>query len=150
MPYRFGTYNIYQADTESQTYQFTTYLNLTQTDTVVQFPQYMYEAILKKANNNPDFKFSMTTQPYPELAYWETVSENSKQGSFTFMAAIAIAVIPTAMISFLITERMKSLKHMQQVSGMNVAGYWIANMLTDIVKVLIPMIIILIFGEIAN
>jgi hypothetical protein len=66
------------------------------------------------------------------------------------MMAIAIAIIPTAMVSFLINERTKSLKHMQAVSGMNIASYWIANMITDMVKVLIPMVIILVMGTIAD
>ena len=33
---------------------------------------------------------------------------------------------------------------------MNIASYWIANMITDMVKVLIPMVIILVMGTIAD
>ena len=66
------------------------------------------------------------------------------------MLAIAIAVIPTAMVSYFINERTKSLKHMQSVSGMNLLSFWVAHMFMDIIKVLIPLIVIYIFAEITK
>ena len=110
----------------------------------------MYEAILKKANNDLGFKFSVTTQPYPQLAYWTEKAETRKMQGFTLMIAIAISVIPTAMVSYFINERTKSLKHMQSVSGMNLLSYWIAHMILDIIKVLVPLMIILLFANIAG
>ena len=123
---------------------------MTQADVSVYFPQYMYESILKVANDNPDFKYTVTTEPYPELAYWRTLNDSDKVSNFVAFVAIAVSVIPTAMISFLIIERIRNLKHMQSVSGMSLAGYWIANMLTDIIKVLIPITVLFIFAVIAK
>lgn len=51
------------------------------------------------------------------------------------------------MISFLLKERMDSLKHMQLVSGMSLPAYWISNMIADVVKVYIPIILIIIISE---
>ena len=38
----------------------------------------MYEAILKEATENSDFKFSVTTSPYPELTYWKEKAEKRR------------------------------------------------------------------------
>ena len=66
------------------------------------------------------------------------------------MIAIAVSVMPTAMVSYFIGERTKSLKHMQSVSGMNLFSYWIAHMMMDIIKVLVPLLIILVVTKFAD
>jgi len=38
MPYRFGSYNVYQANKASQTYQISSYLNLTSQDVTGLYP----------------------------------------------------------------------------------------------------------------
>lgn len=54
------------------------------------------------------------------------------------MVSIGFALIPAAIISFIVNEREKNLKHMQLISGMNLSAYWISNMFFDIVKGVIP------------
>jgi len=66
------------------------------------------------------------------------------------MVGVALAMIPCAMISFLLKEKMDSLKHMQMVSGMSLPAYWISNMMADIVKVYIPLILIVMLSFIFN
>jgi len=61
---------------------------------------------------------------------------------FSYMVTIAIALIPCVMIAFIIKEREDSLKHMQLISGMNLLAYWISNLIADMIKVFIPMILI--------
>jgi ATP-binding cassette subfamily A (ABC1) protein 1 len=39
------------------------------------------------------------------------------------------------------------LKHMQLISGMSLFGYWAANILADLVKSFIPIIVILIMSK---
>ena len=68
----------------------------------------------------------------------------------TLMVAIAVAIIPTVMISYLISERIKGLKHIQTVSGMNLLSYWMANILLDVLKVVLLLIVILILAIIAG
>ena len=58
------------------------------------------------------------------------------------MMGVALAIIPCSMISFLLKERMESLKHMQLVSGMSIPAYWVSNMIADVIKVYIPMALI--------
>jgi len=45
------------------------------------------------------------------------------------------------MVGFILKEREESLKHMQLVSGMNLPAYWLSNMIADIIKVYIPIIL---------
>jgi ATP-binding cassette, subfamily A (ABC1), member 3 len=54
------------------------------------------------------------------------------------VVSIGFALIPASMISHIVSERVKNLKHMQLLSGMSLAAYWTSNMLFDILKALIP------------
>jgi ATP-binding cassette subfamily A (ABC1) protein 3 len=58
-----------------------------------------------------------------------------------FVLAIAFAIIPAVIISSVLNEREKNLKHMQLISGMNLTAYWISNYLFDIFKALIPVVL---------
>jgi ATP-binding cassette, subfamily A (ABC1), member 3 len=55
-----------------------------------------------------------------------------------FVISIGFALIPASMVSQIVSERSKNLKHMQMLSGMSLPAYWISNMLFDIIKAMIP------------
>ena len=59
------------------------------------------------------------------------------------MLSIGLALIPTGMVSFILKEREDNVKHMQLISGMSLFGYWLANMVSDIIKSYIPTAIII-------
>jgi len=61
----YGSYEIFQADRKNQSYKFVSYVNLTSSDSVALFPQYMYESILKVATDDPNFEFKTRSTPYP-------------------------------------------------------------------------------------
>lgn len=107
------------------------------------YPQFMYESILKTA---ADVTFTVNTVPFPVFFVFATRLDQSVTFSYSFLVAIAIALIPCTMVSYILTERERQLKHMQVVSGMSLTGYWIANILSDIVKCYVPMIFILILS----
>jgi len=67
VPYHYSSYQFFQANKELQQYKFYNYVNLTSKDVVAHFPQYMYESILKVANDNPEFEFKVRNTPYPVL-----------------------------------------------------------------------------------
>lgn len=69
---------------------------------------------------------------------------------FCFMVGVALSMIPCAMISFILKEKMENLKHMQLVSGMSLPAYWISNMIADIIKVYIPIGLILAISVLLN
>ena len=64
-PYRYGSYQIYQANRKNHTYAFTTFLNITSQDVAALYPQWMYQSIIANAANSPDLKYEVTTQPFP-------------------------------------------------------------------------------------
>jgi ATP-binding cassette subfamily A (ABC1) protein 3 len=55
-----------------------------------------------------------------------------------FVVSIGFALIPGAIVSFIVNEREKNLKHMQLISGMSLIAYWTSNMLFDFIKAIIP------------
>ena len=57
------------------------------------------------------------------------------------MLAIAFALFPASIVSYIMLEREKNLKHMQLISGMNLSAYWVSNFIFDCIKVYIPVII---------
>ena len=57
------------------------------------------------------------------------------------MVAVGFSLIPATLIGQVMHERESGLKHMQVISGMNVAAYWIINVTYDILKLEIPMIL---------
>ena len=139
MPYRYGSYQFYRADNQSKQFDFNSFVNLTSSGSSVYFPQFMYESILRVATGNPDLNYTLTTVPYPILAVVEAREVEGSQILFCFMVGVALAMIPCAMISFVLKERMENLKHMQLVSGMSLPAYWISNMIADIIKMYIPV-----------
>lgn len=142
-PYRYGSYLIYEANNQTKQFKVAAFLNLTSQDVTALYPQFMYESILKLATGNPNFKFKVTTTPYP-------VTENLKRRAATangifivFVVSIGFALIPAGVISFILNEREKNVKHMQLISGMNLWSYWISNFLFDVMKGLIPGAIVI-------
>ena len=61
----------------------------------------------------------------------------------SFVVSIGFALIPSVVVSFILNEREKNLKHMQLISGMSLSAYWVSNLIFDIAKGLIPSIIVI-------
>lgn len=64
-PYRYGSYQIYHANRNDQTYSIVSFLNVTSQDVTAMYPQYMYQALLRTVTNDPDFIFDITSVPFP-------------------------------------------------------------------------------------
>jgi len=64
-PYRYGSYQIFQANTKHNLYNIVNFLNVTSQDVTALYPQYIYQSILRVATNDPDFVFDVTSTPYP-------------------------------------------------------------------------------------
>lgn len=64
-PYLYGSYEIYQADSESHLYKFVSYINMTSSASSILYPQFMYESILKTATGDSEFEFKTRSTPYP-------------------------------------------------------------------------------------
>jgi len=66
------------------------------------------------------------------------------------MVSIGLALVPCAMVSYILKEREQQLKHMQLISGMSLFGYWAANLLADTLKAYVPIGVILLFCYLMN
>lgn len=119
------------------------HLNLTSQDVAAFYPQFIYESILKTATGDDEFKFSLTTTPFPVYHLFRERAESTNAILLAFMVGIAISLIPTLIVSFILKEREDHLKHMQLISGMSKFGYWLSNAIADIIKAYITMAIIL-------
>ena len=56
---------------------------------------------------------------------------------------MALAMIPTMIISFIIKERETQVKHMQLVSGVSITAYWVSNVISDMVKTYLPILLMI-------
>ena len=117
-PFMYGSYQIYEADTETQQYKVLTFVNLTSQDAPGLYPQFIYESILKTATGDPNFKFKLRSTPYPPTWRFRYRLETFNAGNIIFVTAIAYAVMITTVVSYLVTERIQGLKHLQEISGM--------------------------------
>lgn len=71
---------------------------MTSQDVTALYPQYMYEAILRVATNDPEFTFSVTTTPYPIYQKFKDLETAAGAYDFVFMTAIALALVPCVMV----------------------------------------------------
>jgi ATP-binding cassette subfamily A (ABC1) protein 3 len=98
---------------------------------------------LKAATGNKDFKFKVVNSPFPVTAKLRN-REAARNGTFiVFVIAIGFSLIPASIISFIINEKEKNLRHMQLISGMKLSSFWISNYIFDIIKAEIPMGIVI-------
>jgi len=103
----------------------------------------MYESILKTATNDPDFKFKVRLTTYPPTEAIKVVAEVANSGTIVFMSAIAYSMIITAIVSYLVVERISGLKHLQVISGMNLKAYWVGNFIFDLIKMELTILVTL-------
>ena len=71
----------------------------------------MYTAILRAATGEADLEFNVVNAPFPIYQMFKDQEEASRATNFTFMVAVALALIPCVMIQFVLNEREKQLKH---------------------------------------
>ena len=69
------------------------------------YPHWMYQSILANANNDPGFKFDLTSEPFPVFYVFKQREKASESFDFAFMVSIGLALIPCAMISYILQER---------------------------------------------
>lgn len=143
-PFRFGSMEFFRANKD--TYEFCTnvFFNTTSSQVVPYFTQYLYESILKTAN--PNIKFNTVNAPFPEFYVFSIRAQSTQAIDFSTIISIALAIIPCVTIGLIIKEREGQLKQMQTISGASLTAYWVSNMISDIVKTYIPILIILLLN----
>ena len=56
-----------QVDEEKHQYKFYNFVNTTNQDAGGLYPQFMYEAIIRKATRNKNFKYKVRSTPFPAI-----------------------------------------------------------------------------------
>ena len=138
-PYMYGSYEIFEANRQTQSYKFASYVNMTSSASSILFPQFMYESILKTATGDPEFEFKTRSTGYPVNYELKRRSATGDAGSIIFFSAIAYSIVITIMVSYLVVERVSQLKHVQVITGMRLTSYWIANFIFDALKLYITI-----------
>lgn len=64
LPYRFGSYYFETLDYTNNQYKVVTFANSTSQEAAIAFPQFMYEAVLKRVAGS-GFKYTMVNDPMP-------------------------------------------------------------------------------------
>jgi hypothetical protein len=111
-PYMYGSYNIYEANTKTQSYKFVSFVNLTSQDASALYPSIMYESILRAATKNPEFSYKLRCTPYPltdSIRFRFTIAD---AGTVVFNTAICFSMLITAIMSSIVSERVDGLKHL--------------------------------------
>lgn len=58
-----------------------------------------------------------------------------------FVLSIALGLVPTGMVSYVVAEKERNLKHQQVISGLSLFAYWVTNYVFDFVKSLFICVI---------
>ena len=65
----------------------------------------MFQAILRVATGDPEFEFNLINQPFPIYQKYIDIENAASSYDFVLMIAIALALIPCAMVQFILNER---------------------------------------------
>lgn len=141
------SYLIYESNNLTKQYKAVIFVNTTSQEAASLPLHFYYQAVMRAALGKPMMNYEVTTTPFPVPYLAKKNLKGTSPYFIVFFVSISFALIPAAMISFIMGEREKNLKHMQLISGMSLAAYWISNMIFDIVKALLPGVITLGFME---
>jgi len=103
----------------------------------------MYQSVLKTA---VDVDLSLETVPFPTMYQLSLRSSSSNAFGYAGYVGFAFCFMPCAIVSFIVMERVDNLRHMQVISGMSLPAYWLANMIADMIKLYIPIVIIILIS----
>lgn len=103
-PYRYGSYYFETLDATNDQYKIVTFANTTSQESTIAFSQFMYEAVLRYSVDS-SFQFTMVNDPMPIVQIYKDREKGGNGMFLGFVLAIAFALIPTAIIGFLINEK---------------------------------------------
>lgn len=150
MPYVYGAYQMYEADTTKHRYMFYAHMNMTASEGVSLYPQLMYESIMKIASGDPEFNYKCRNTPYPITNEVIKRKVNGIALGVLFLLAVAFSLMVTTIMGQIVNERVSGIKHHQLISGLDLTAYWVANFFCDFMKMEFVIIIVLIAFEAAN
>jgi hypothetical protein len=86
-------------------------MNLTHPDACGLYPQFMYEAIIKRSMDDSDYEFKVRNTPFPVTkALWFRKS-GTDAGTIMFISATCYSMLLTTIVGNIVMERVQRLKH---------------------------------------
>ena len=76
----------------------------------------------------------MTTTPFPISQRYKDQAKQTSTIALISVVAIGLSLIPANIMGKILHEREGNLKHLQVVSGLNLFAYHLVNMVFDILK----------------
>lgn len=98
----------------------------------------MNQAIIRKLTNKP-ISITCVNYPFPLTASQKSITGTATGFVASFIFAVALAFIPSSIVVFIVKEREMGVKHQQLVSGVGLFAYWMANYVSDLIKIIIPV-----------
>ena len=108
----YGAYYLYEMNNSTKQFKVGTFVNISQTDSVVLYPQMMYESILRLATGDPDLKFTVVNSPFPIPKSLKDREQVASSIFLVFVVTISYALMQASIISFVCHEKEKKLKHL--------------------------------------
>jgi ATP-binding cassette subfamily A (ABC1) protein 3 len=103
----------------------------------------LYEATLKTATGNPNYIFNVTNSPFPLTRKLINRGSSADAIFICLVAGIGFALIPASVVGNIVSEKEKGLKYMQTVSGLSLFSYWTAMFIFDVLKSILPCILVI-------
>jgi ABC-type multidrug transport system ATPase subunit len=98
------------------------------------------------SSKNKNVQVSIVNDPFPNTL-WEKQASNSIAGAIsTQMIIIAMAFLPTAVISFIVMEKEKEVKNQLAISGVSPSAYWLSHFVFDtLVSIVSSLVAVIVF-----
>jgi ATP-binding cassette, subfamily A (ABC1), member 3 len=125
-PHRYAHYYFHTLDYTNHRYRILSWGNTTSQEAIVASAHFMYQAILKNSINT-GLVYKMVNDPMPIVQIYKDMDRGGNGFFIGFVLGISLALVPTSIMMFLMSERCSQLLHQQIISGMNKLSYWIAN-----------------------
>jgi hypothetical protein len=125
-PYRYAHYYFHTLDYGAHHYKIVSWGNSTSQESTVASAHFMYQAILKNSIN-AGLVYKMVNDPMPITQIFKDRDKGGNAFFISFVLGISLALVPTSIMMFIMSERCTQLLHQQIISGMNKLSYWIAN-----------------------
>lgn len=78
--------------------------------------------------------------PMPLTEGLKTITGTATGFIASFIFSVALAFIPSSIVVFIVKEKQQGVKHQQLVSGVSLFAYWMANYISDLIKIVIPIV----------
>ena len=128
-----GAYYFIEFDNINHRYDFVSFVNMKSTDSAAIMTQEMMTNLIRYILNKDSLKIEGINSPFPLTNYQKGRTQTRNTSNLVFFAAIGFALIPASFITFLVRES-NTTKHLQVISGVNYASFWIANFIFELSK----------------